>query len=163
MHSFVKCEAVKVSYRQTKDGMVVAFAIHPNDMPSELALAPVGTRVLLAVAEITDEEPAPAKPDGDRSEAARERYRLQDPMAKARDRAILLCKDPAFQRWIAEELPHIEACGKTEEDKAAVLMRAGLQIASRSLIATNEQAYKRFLALEAEFKAHTGQLAEARG
>lgn len=92
--------------------------------------------------------------EGEIVEAARERYRLQDPMAKARDRAILLCKDPVFQRWIAEKLPHIEACGKTEEDKAAVLMRAGLEIASRSQIATNEQAYKRFLVLEDEFKQY---------
>lgn len=109
------------------------------------------------------EEPAPAKPASDRSEKAREAYAAMDKMEQARVRAVRMCKDPAFQRWIAEELPHIEACGKTEEDKAAVLMRAGLEIASRSQIATNEQAYKRFLVLEAEFKAHTGQLAEARG
>lgn len=56
-HNFTTVEAVKVAYRQTKDGMVVSFAIHPSDMPGPLALAAVGTRMLLAVAEIKDEVP----------------------------------------------------------------------------------------------------------
>ena len=57
-HSFTQVEAVKVAYRQTKDGMVVSFAIHPSDMPGPLALAPVGTRMLLAIAELKDDEHA---------------------------------------------------------------------------------------------------------
>lgn len=55
-HSFIKCEAVKTAYRQNKTGIVVSFLLHPNDFSSELALAPIGTRVLLAVAELGEIE-----------------------------------------------------------------------------------------------------------
>lgn len=56
-HSFIQAEAKYYSMRKTKDGIVVGFVIHPNDFSAELALAPIGTRVLLAIAEISDEQP----------------------------------------------------------------------------------------------------------
>jgi hypothetical protein len=52
----VHCEAKKVAYRQTKDGLVVSFVIHPNDMPDALAVAPLGQRYMLAMAAIGDDE-----------------------------------------------------------------------------------------------------------
>lgn len=58
-HSFTKCEAVKYAYRQNKNGIVVSFLLHPSEFSSELAIAPIGTRVLLAVAEIVDESQSP--------------------------------------------------------------------------------------------------------
>ena len=54
-HSFIKCEAVKTAYRQNKSGIVVSFLLHPSEFSSELAIAPIGTRVILAVAEIKEE------------------------------------------------------------------------------------------------------------
>lgn len=52
-------EAKKHSYRQTQDGIVIAFTVHPNDVSAALAMAPLGTRFMVAAAEITDsEEPA---------------------------------------------------------------------------------------------------------
>ncbi|MDE2099145.1 MAG: hypothetical protein KGL39_17960 [Patescibacteria group bacterium] len=55
-HSFTKLEVQKYAFRQTKNGTVVSFLIHPNDIVNEVALMPLGTRVLLAVAEISDEQ-----------------------------------------------------------------------------------------------------------
>lgn len=55
-HSFIKCEALKYAYRQTSKGVVISFLLHPNEVPKELATAPINTRVLLAVAEIIDEQ-----------------------------------------------------------------------------------------------------------
>ena len=45
-------EAKKYAYRQTKDGMVVSFVIHPDDVPKEMATAPIGQRYIVACAKI---------------------------------------------------------------------------------------------------------------
>jgi hypothetical protein len=49
-------EAKKIAYRQSRDGLVVSFVIHPNDMPDALAVAPLGQRYMLALAAIGDDE-----------------------------------------------------------------------------------------------------------
>jgi uncharacterized OB-fold protein len=50
------CEAKKHAYRQTQDGVVVSFVLHPQDMPEGLATAPLGTRYVLAFVELNDDE-----------------------------------------------------------------------------------------------------------
>jgi hypothetical protein len=171
-HSFVKCEAVKVSYRQSKDGMIIAFAIHPNQLPPELALAPVGTRVLLAVAEFNPEGPvepeppqsAPQKPVSEaRRMAAKESYASKSDMEKAATRAALLCKDRNFQLWLGDgqPLPARWTPGDSEM-WAASRLRGVLRVDSRSSIASDPEVYDRFMALETEYKRETGQLAEVR-
>ncbi len=49
-------EAKKYAYRQTKDGMVLSFVLHPDDVPKEMATAPIGQRYMLACAQIDDYE-----------------------------------------------------------------------------------------------------------
>jgi hypothetical protein len=71
-------------------------------------------------------------------------------------RAVLLCKDERFKRWL------MGSPIRTKEDTAAG-MRAYLGVASRSEIATNPETLKRFLNLEARYLAETGQRAERRG
>lgn len=53
-HSFIKIEVVKISYKQTREGDVISFRIHPDDRNNDLANTPLGTRMLLAAAEIKD-------------------------------------------------------------------------------------------------------------
>lgn len=36
-------EAKKHAYRQTQDGVVVSFVIHPDEVPADMATAPLGT------------------------------------------------------------------------------------------------------------------------
>ncbi len=50
----VKVEAVKTSYRQTKTGVVISFTLHPDDDHKQLADMQIGTRVVLAAAEIIE-------------------------------------------------------------------------------------------------------------
>jgi hypothetical protein len=185
-HSFVKAEAVKVSYRQTKDGMVVAFAIHPNDMPPELALAPVGTRVLLAVAELTDEAPtrearAPlgnqeqgseaagrtsSTSNKSRSEQGKAAYAMKDEGERAVTRAAMLCDEPMFQNWLAKrrgQTWHPGLSEATRSGRTAVMLREELDIESRREIAHSHAAFERFAALELEFSKAVGRFAEVRG
>jgi hypothetical protein len=54
-HNFCKAEAKIYAFRKNAEGTVISFIIHPNEVPNELQIAPIGTRVFLAVAEIVDE------------------------------------------------------------------------------------------------------------
>lgn len=45
----MKVEAIKVGYKQTKEGDVVQFRIHPEDRVDELAVLPLGEIVTLDV------------------------------------------------------------------------------------------------------------------
>jgi hypothetical protein len=40
----IQFEAIKVGFQQTKDGVKLAMVVHPNDLPDELALSPLGAR-----------------------------------------------------------------------------------------------------------------------
>lgn len=48
-------EAKKHAYRQTQDGIVVSFVIHPNDVDAAFAVAPLGTRYMVGFAEIGED------------------------------------------------------------------------------------------------------------
>lgn len=47
-------EAKKHAYRQTQDGIVVSFVVHPNDVCADLAIAPLGTQYIVALAPYTE-------------------------------------------------------------------------------------------------------------
>jgi len=163
----VHCEAKKHAFRQTQDGVIISFVLHPQEVPPELALAPLGTRVMLAVAEIgDDEQPLPAKGEerakrvekagsertndtknNRASELGRERYLLGDDGEKAVIRAALLAKNPRFQDY------H----GCLSERDAADLIRAQCGVRSRREIASNEQAYNCFRDIEFEFHGFAEQ------
>ncbi len=170
----VSCEARKVAYRQTKDGLVVAFVIHPNDMPDALAIAPLGQRYMLALAAIGDDEkPIPAKTtpepvlttDSAEYKAAmaslrgKERYKESTPMQQALIRAARLPKDDRFRAWLASEW---SVSSVTEDSAIAYIQRECCEGESRSTIATDEACYERFLMLETDWKVAVGEIPEVR-
>jgi hypothetical protein len=50
------CEARKIAYRQTKEGVVISFVLHPDEVPDSVATAALGTRYVLALVELNDDE-----------------------------------------------------------------------------------------------------------
>jgi hypothetical protein len=50
----IKCDAIKTAYRQSKDGFVVSFAIHPQDMDPDLANAEIGSQWQLRLVPLDD-------------------------------------------------------------------------------------------------------------
>lgn len=62
-------EAVKYAYRQSKDGIVVSFVVHPSDVPAGLATAPLGSRYIAVLVQVGDDE----KPVKQSAEAQPER------------------------------------------------------------------------------------------
>ena len=106
----IDCEMLKIAYRQTKDGIVVSFLIHPQHVPDGLAVAALGTRYIVALVELGDDEtPRPPKrkevttkprPDTKSSHAAGG-ARSWHEMSPAQQAGIL-CDDPAFIKFLRE-------------------------------------------------------------
>lgn len=51
-HSFSKFEAIKIGWKQDKEGNVLTMRLHFDQDTSMLAMLPLGYNVLLAIAEI---------------------------------------------------------------------------------------------------------------
>ena len=176
-------EAKKIAYRQSKDGLVISFVVHPSDMPDALAVAPLGQRYMLALAAIGDDEkpvattlryeggfgpPCPWLPDRDTkvpttlsaSERGKQRYAAASDMEKARLRSVLLAKDARFQAWA---MPAPAQYGKTLGVDVALVEQYIRDICcageSRRLIAEDRACYEAFIKMETTYMIETGQMA----
>lgn len=128
-------EAVKTSMRQDKDGSKITLAIHPSQVPVDLFAAPTGTRFMVAMVIVGDDE----RPVKGRDTTEGER---------AVQSAAMLCRNPKFQKWL-------EARGfamMADEASAADAIRAFCNIDSRSELATNHAARTKFLKLREAFE-----------
>ena len=109
----LSCEAKKHAYRQTQDGVVISFVLHPQEVPDGLALAPLGTRFSLVVVEIGDDEQPVKNVAANGSQAATREVVAGDTAPSPARRpftslplpqqAALLCQDKVFWSFIREE------------------------------------------------------------
>lgn len=126
----ITVDAIKYSYRQNKEGMVVSFVIHPNDAHGDLANAPIGSQWQLSLVPLdkdgnaeTNENPcAGAKPTSEGQQHAPSRPCVEPadgrtagsiPATGAKrqpfaslplpQQAALLCNDPVFWAFVREE------------------------------------------------------------
>lgn len=105
-------EAKKHAYRQTQDGIVVSFVVHPNDMSADLAIAPLGTQYVVALAPYTEQSPPsstglehgasiPAvggsSPPADTTHPVKERKPFHT--LPRSQQAALLIRDERFREW----------------------------------------------------------------
>lgn len=106
-------EGVKIAYRQTKDGVIVSFVVHPNEVPDGLATAPLGSRYVVALVQVGDDEKPlpinqPAKgiktftaataPDDPKPAGAKRDWRDVQPAAQSGIR----CAEPTFRAFLRE-------------------------------------------------------------
>lgn len=133
-------ELRKIAYRQSaKDGLVITFAVHPDDMPANLASAPIGSRFMAALVEIGDDEQPVER-------------NKQHPIVQ---RAAILCGETLFQKFMEEEFPFDwqEANPFSDETGiAAALLRNACGITSRKELATDPLAVAKFDKLTAKFE-----------
>ena len=125
-------EAKKYAYRQTKDGMVLSFVLHPDDVPKEMATAPIGQRYMVACAQIDDHE-NPIRP------------RATTDAEKALARANLICREETYIQWVRMNFYQWHGVDETLEDEeyAAEVIRFICGIDSRSELKTNPEARER--------------------
>lgn len=129
-------EAIKIALTQDKNGLVLKLSLHPEDTPKDMILSPLGTRYMVAMVQLGDDD-APIK-GKDKTEGER-----------AVAIAGALCRNPRFAGWLVDK-------GYSESGSsaaAAEALRELLGVESRSELATNEQAREAFMALRAEFES----------
>lgn len=165
-------KAKKHAFRQTQDGVVVSFVIHPNDMNADFAVAPLGTRYMVAVAKIGDDgnpiPPGATQGAAIGSAAADHPHppeRSAAPGGAKRERTLpekvgMRCADKRFQKWIAEYVGWPAAATSAEETAGAV--RGWCHVKYRAEILPGTDAAAAWLKLETQYLSETGQIAERR-
>lgn len=119
-------EVKKDGLSQRQDGSwIIRFRCHPNDMQDALARAPMGTRYMLALVEIGDNEEPKTKA----------------PVNPLVQRCAILCGDEEFNAFLKHTYPL--DWQKSDED-AAIMVRGLLEVQSRRELATNARASAAF-------------------
>lgn len=135
----IPLEVKKDGLVQRSDGSwVVRFRIHPNDMRPELAQAAMGSRWMMALVEINeDETPVQRNAAGERLV----------------QRAGILCSDRQFQNFLRTEWPmNWEQSEGSEQDRAAIVLRGICEVQSRKEFATNAKATAAFENVTAKYE-----------
>ena len=128
----VQFEAVKISMTQSSDGIVLKLGIHPDDLSDKLFSDYVGSRYMVAMAKIMDDEqPEPTKDD----------------LKRVKESCCALCREPKFQAWLLRD-QGVEV----NENNAVSYLREQLGISSRSELDTNSIARAAFIDIREEFQ-----------
>lgn len=135
-------EAVKVAMRQSKEGIVLNLSLHPNDVPPELWIHPIGARYRVALVQVgDDEEPVPKPKTKEQSIVAE---------------AGALCRDKKFQSWMCQAHRSHWPWDLDEdlEEMTAIALRDFCMIGSRKELADNPAAKRIFDQLRIEYMKH---------
>ena len=52
----MNCEAKLYAFRKSRDGTIISFVLHPQEVPAGINSADIGARFMLAMVELADEE-----------------------------------------------------------------------------------------------------------
>lgn len=136
----VHFEAVKLSLKQDKSGFILTMAIHPNEVPDSLLRDWVGSRYMVAMVKMGDDD-SPIEP----AEVKEGR--------EAVAQAAQLCKLPRFRAWLVQSGISFE----DTEDAAVAAVREVCGIESRAELKTNREARKAFVDMVDDFKRETAR------
>lgn len=139
-------EAKKIAYRQTKDGVVVSLLCHPNDVPSELATAELGTVYMIRAQETESgawEERASggatlaasttAPQRGEETAVTSKPHRSFSDLPLSQQCAVM-CQDRIFARWL-REMHGVD----TDKEPVADYVRRYCQVSSRAELDINPE------------------------
>jgi len=123
-------EALKVALKQDSTGYVLTIKIHPDEIPEELLRDFVGSRYMVAMARISDDE-------------------TLTPYKNRVKQAGMLCRSDDFQRWIKE----IHGLNSASESIATKFLYDSCGIASRTELNGNAKAQIVFDELVKQFES----------
>jgi len=123
-----------ISFEVKKDGLqqrqngdwVLRFTAQNIDMHKIVTNAPMGTRFLMTLVELNDDQTAV-----DHKAMDRDKWRDLGPTKQAGMR----CADPVFWAWLEEEGPHGQRYECNSNDDAAEIVRLLCNVASRADLA----------------------------
>lgn len=136
----VHFEAVKTSMSQSKQGTILRLALHPNEVPPSLHTDWVGSRYMVAMVKLDDEDQPQV------SDQQRETERL---IASAG----MLCRNLDFAKFLfdIDSLLGVPNDESEREKRVADALRDILGVESRSEMRTNSVARERFKNMVEEF------------
>lgn len=137
----VNFEAVKTSMSQSKQGTILRLALHPNEVPPSLHTDWVGSRYMVAMVKLGDD---------DQPEISTEQRDTERLISSAG----MLCRNVDFAHYIFEQgiIEDYDAVNDDKREKqVAHGLRSYLGIPSRADMKTNSQAREKFKSLSEEF------------
>lgn len=132
-------EAVKVSMSQDRNGIILRLNVHPNDCPPELHTDWVGTRYMVAMVRLNDQ---------DEPETREEQQRIERLIASAG----LLCRNAEFGAYLVGAGLIEELDPYNSEQAAIKAVREYCGISSRTEFRDNPEARSRFEELREDFR-----------
>lgn len=127
-------EATLVSLVKDKNGFVLKMGVHPNDIPEGVLRDWVGTRYMVVLVRLNDEN-EPSAPQ--HSEEGRAAVKL----------AAALCGDEGFQSYMAAQ----GLADAPNEEATVIGLRAYLGIKSRAELKVNVDARRKLDLLRRDF------------
>jgi len=127
-------EGKKVALKQTKDGIVMSLAIHPDDLPEELMRDFVGARYMVVMVRLGDEE----KPLNREEFAGSQLVKL----------AGMMCREADFWDYLYEDGQLFEK----NETACIEWLTSYLGVRSRADIKTDMNAQHLLKSLNAKYK-----------
>lgn len=153
-------EAINYALRKSKDGVIVSFVVHPNDVDQALTALPIGAIVNIEWSEADDKpkEPATTSPQSAGGHARAEaltperRSEIATQAAETRwkpkrkfselsptEQAGIRCNDAEFNRFLAETYPiHVGNASQTVRRLCGVTSRADFAIDEEATILWGE-------------------------
>ena len=133
-------EAVKVSMSQDRNGIILRLNVHPNDCPPELHTDWVGTRYVVAMVRLNDQ---------DEPEMREEHQYIERMIASAG----LLCRNAEFGKYM-NDVGYIDEHDPVKLERAVTDgLREHCGIKSRSEFRNDPEARKKFEQLREDFKS----------
>lgn len=130
----IQFEGIKTGLRQSKEGYNLTLAVHPDDLPDDLMRDFVGSRYMVVMVRIGDEE----QPINREVEFAG---------SHAVKIAGMLCRDPDFWSFVFD----VHGDEITSESDCVQWLQIFLDINSRSELKTNVKARELFIQLRKGF------------
>tara|TARA_R100001369_G_scaffold69314_1_gene96959 strand:+ start:109 stop:600 length:492 start_codon:yes stop_codon:yes gene_type:complete len=148
-------EAKKHAYRQTREGTVVSFLIHPDDVPKlltqELSVSAIGARYMLGIVRMEEETDYPVIP---------EEVTIGE---RAFKRACLVCRDPSYLSWVRlnsekwTNLYNVDESEDNDEAYASDVIRSICGVLSRKDLKDNKNAQVKLTEHLNEFMQSVGR------
>ena len=140
MTDTIQFESIKAGLKQSKDGYILTLAVHPDELPDALMRDFVGSRYVVVMVRLGDDE-QPMNREG------------EFPGDHAVKMAGILCRDKEFWQWLHEK----EWLMEQNEKACTEWLCSYLDIESRKELKTNEEARDLFNRLKASFNAWRNQ------
>ena len=136
----IQFEGIKTAFRQSKDGYTLSLAIHPDDIPADLMKDFVGSRYMVVMVRLADDDTPMVREDAFPGDAA----------VKA---AGILCRDPEFWEWLFQK----EQIFDKTEAAAKEFLYGYIGIETRKELKTDASARDLFNQIKKTFDAWRNQ------